>query len=172
MPGFLISKPAPLPACLYHPVCAETLPPGSAGQPSLGLAALGLPFSFWRVWSEEQGFYGWNLKPVGIYHCRVRHRPVLDVGLEAKASNFSLVAFVYSAEDLKATSVLLQGSQRLVMPQAGCKQGMLRLMHKAVLNNFSSCPEETGLCSLLLHTMHSNGRSSAAPLPSLTSYTQ
>lgn len=136
----------------------------------------------WLLWgcpSASGGFgvrsrvlHGWNLTPVSIYHFRVRHRPVLDVGLEAKASNSSLVAFVYSAEDLKAASVLLQGSQRLVMPQAGCKQGMLRLMHKAVLNNFSSCPEETGLCSLLLHMMHSNGKSSAAPLPSLTSYTQ
>lgn len=113
--------------------------------------------------------HGLNLMPVGIYHFRARHRPVLDVDLVTEASNFSLVGFVYSAEDLKAAFVLLQGSQRLVMPQAGCKQGMLRLMHKAVLNNFSSCPEETGLCSLLLHT---NGRSSAAPLPSLTSYTQ
>lgn len=37
------------------------------------------------------------------------------------------------------------------MPQAGCKQGMLGLMHKAVLNNLSSCSKETVLHSLIPH---------------------
>lgn len=37
------------------------------------------------------------------------------------------------------------------MPQAGCKQGMLGLMHKAVLNNVTSCSKETVLYSLFLH---------------------
>lgn len=56
VPGSFISQPGPLPAHIYHPVCAETLPSDSAGQPHQGLAVLGLPFSFWRVWSDEQGF--------------------------------------------------------------------------------------------------------------------
>lgn len=31
---------------------------------------------------------GWIPMPMGIYHCRVRHRPVLYVGLVTEASNF------------------------------------------------------------------------------------
>lgn len=46
---------------LLLPACATCLGTntatrqGRAGQPRLGLAVLGLPFSFWRVGSEEQG---------------------------------------------------------------------------------------------------------------------
>lgn len=53
---------------------------------------------------KSRVFHGWNLMSVGIYHCRVRHRPVLYVGLVAEASKLFWLASFTQQETLNQLS--------------------------------------------------------------------
>lgn len=88
----LHQQTGPPPACLHQPSVQKHFHQTLQGSLVWDWLVWGCPSASGGFGVRSRVLYGWNLMPMAVYHCRVRHRPVLYVGLVTEASNFLWLA--------------------------------------------------------------------------------